>query len=198
MDYPAAKAYILGRLKKELSKDLYYHGVHHTIDVLNVTIDLCDAEMISPYETVLLKTAALYHDCGFLDTNVGHEEAGCQIARASLDHFYYSKKEIERICGMIMATKIPQTPYNKLEEIICDADLDYLGRNDFKKIGNSLFKELKAYNVLQTEEEWNVMQVTFLENHHFFTETNKSQRAPEKAKHLKKLKKIVAGYKKNC
>ena len=35
------------------------------------------------------------------------------------------------------ATKIPQTPLTKLEEIICDADLDYLGREDFFEISRS-------------------------------------------------------------
>ena len=63
---------------------------------------------------------------------------------------------------MIMATKIPQSPRNGLEEIICDADLDYLGRDDFYEIGATLFEELKAYNVLQNEREWNRIQVKFL------------------------------------
>ena len=58
----------------------------------------------------------------------------------------------EQICGMIMATKIPQSPKNYLEQILCDADLDYLGRDDFYDIGGTLFKELKTYNVLDTEE----------------------------------------------
>jgi len=196
MDYPAAKAFILGKLERGLSKDLYYHGLHHTLDVLNVTIQLCASENISPYETVLLKTAALYHDSGFLTNNTNHEKHGCEIVRKHLLQFHYSPKEIEKICGMIMATKIPQSPKNILEEIICDADLDYLGRNDFETIGNTLFKELKAYKVLSTEEQWNRMQVSFLQGHTFFTQTNKKTRDPVKQKHLQGLKEIVAGYEK--
>ena len=37
---------------------------------------------------------------------------------------------------LILATKVPQKPKNKLEKIICDADLDYLGREDFDNISD--------------------------------------------------------------
>ena len=93
-----------------------------------------------------------------------------------------------------MATKIPQSPKNKLEAIICDADLDYLGRDDFYDIGNTLFEELKAYNILQTEEAWNKLQVKFLENHSFFTNTNRRRRAPRKGKYLRELRALVKNY----
>jgi len=197
MDYPAAKAFILSNLEQRLSEKLYYHGIHHTLDVLRVTVTLCAAEKIPAYETTLLKTAALYHDCGFITNNINHEQHGCDIVKSNLGQFHYTDFEIEQICGMIMATKVPQSPSGLLEEIICDADLDYLGRHDFNKIGNTLFEELKAYKVLTSEEEWNQMQIRFLESHTFFTKTNKQTRAPQKAKHLENLKEIVNGYKKN-
>jgi hypothetical protein len=119
---------------------------------------------------------------------------GCDLVREHLPRFGYNKEEIERICGMIMATKIPQSPNNHLEEIICDADLDYLGRDDFYSIGQSLFEELQAYNVVQDIETWNRIQVGFLTSHGFFTKTNKKRRASVKAEYLEELKEIVAGY----
>ena len=194
MEYNDAKQFILGKLEKELKPDLFYHGMRHTLDVLNITEELCAAEKINPYETFLLKTAALFHDAGFTINNKNHEELGCDLVRKHLPQFGYTDEEIERICGMIMATKIPQSPKNRLEEIICDADLDYLGRDDFYSIGESLFQELKAYNVLQDIETWNRIQVSFLTAHGFFTETNKARRAPVKAEYLEELKEIVAGY----
>lgn len=196
MNYTAAKKFILNKLEKELSDKLYYHGIHHTLDVLNITMELCDAENISPYNRILLKTAALFHDSGFVVNNVEHEKLGCEIVRKNLPRFNYLEEDIEKICGMIMATKIPQSPKNNLEEIICDADLDYLGRQDFKSIGKTLFDELKAYNVLDEEEAWNRIQVGFLEKHRFFTVTNLSRRKPVKQSHLEELKVIVAGYEK--
>lgn len=191
MNYHAAKAFILDKLRRELSEKLTYHGIHHTLDVLAVVGELCQLEAIPPYETILLKTAVLFHDSGFVTTTTGHEEAGCKIARKTLPKYNYTEEEIERICGMIMATMIPQSPKNKLEEIICDADLDYLGREDFYTIGQTLFEELKTFNILDTEEKWNQVQVSFLENHTFFTKTNQERRAPVELKYLQEIKSIL-------
>lgn len=173
---------------------LTYHCYGHTMDVFNITKELCKEEKISKYETKLAKTAALFHDSGFMNTIKNHEEEGCQIARKHLPDFDYTDKEIEIICGMIMATKIPQSPKNKLEEIICDADLDYLGREDFYSIGNSLFEEFKSQGVVSNEEDWNRLQIGFLKAHHYFTPTNLNRRAPKKKVFLEKLEEVVQTY----
>jgi predicted metal-dependent HD superfamily phosphohydrolase len=194
MDYRGAKDFILNKLRKELSPTLHYHGIHHTMDVLVITEQLCLAESITPYDTLLLKTAALYHDAGFIRSSIEHERHSCDIARENLPEFHYPSQAIEKICGMIMATKIPQTPRNFLEEIICDADLDYLGRNDFYTIGHTLFQELKANEVLETEEAWNRLQLKFLKEHHFFTSTSQNKREKKKLEHLSQIEEIVAQY----
>ncbi len=193
MDYKGAKAEILNLLDG-LSEDLYYHGKRHTLDVLQMTGEICHLEGIDPYHTRLLETAALLHDSGFTINNLNHEELGCGITRELLPKHGYTLGEIEMICSMIMATKIPQSPKSKYEEIICDADLDYLGRNDFHTIGSSLFKELVAYKVLDDIKVWNRIQVKFLGNHTYFTETNRARRQPIKQKFLEELKEIVAAY----
>ncbi|MEM1216569.1 MAG: HD domain-containing protein [Bacteroidota bacterium] len=148
MNYQAAKDFILEKLRTELADELYYHGLHHTLDVLAVTEELAELLDIAPHERVLLRTAALYHDAGFTVSATEHELRGCEIARAHLPGFGYRPADIERICGMITATKIPQSPQNQLEEILCDADLDYLGRDDFYPIGATLFDELHARKVI--------------------------------------------------
>lgn len=194
MNYHAAKAFILDKLERELSPRLTYHGLHHTLDVLQATEDLGQREGILPYHLMLLKTAALFHDSGFTISNQNHESMGCQIAQEILPNFGYLPEDIGPICGMIMATKIPQNPQNHLENILCDADLDYLGREDFYAIGNTLFEELKAYNILNTTEAWNRLQVSFLEKHTFFTLTNQHRRNPRKGRYLAELKALVATY----
>lgn len=195
MDYRAAKQFILARLRADLSSHLHYHGLHHTMDVHKVANELCEMEGIRGHELILVKTAALYHDAGFVkDKHAGHEHEGCLMVRADLPRFGYSEPDIELICGMIMATKIPQSPQNHLEEILCDADLDYLGRDDFYKIGNSLFEELQAYHLIGDEQAWNRLQVSFLTAHRFHTRTNKSLREPVKQAYLRDLQELVASY----
>lgn len=195
MDYRAAKNFILARLRLELSDQLHYHGLHHTLDVLRVAKSLCEYEGVHGQGLILVKTAALFHDCGFVkNKHAGHEYEGCLIARASLPGFGYSNASIEAICGMIMATKIPQSPTNLLEEIICDADLDYLGREDFYPIGETLYDELNAYHLISGEQAWNRLQVSFLHNHRFHTKTNRSLREPVKQVYLEELRGLVATY----
>lgn len=195
MDYRAAKIYILARMRTELSAQLLYHGLHHTLDVLQAAKALCDSEGVRGHSRTLVKTAALFHDAGFVhNKHAGHEYEGCIMARAVLPGFGYCGEDIETICGMIMATKIPQSPTNLLEEIICDADLDYLGREDFYDIGATLFQELSAYNLLHGEQSWNRLQVNFLTAHHFHTNTNKTLREPVKRQYLEELKSLVASY----
>ena len=99
---------------------------------------------------------------GFIKTYKGHEQEGCKLARKHLPDFGCSAEDVERICSMIMATEIPQNPTNLLEQVICDADLDYLGTDRFKKIGDTLLKELTARGQGMDLESWNKLQLDFL------------------------------------
>ena len=194
MDALGAKAYILERLRTELPKERTYHSLGHTLDVYASAIDIAEQEGISGEDLVLLKTAALYHDCGFIMHGIDHEEHGCALVREHLPRFGYSAEQVRRICDMIMATRIPQAPRNKLSRILCDADLDYLGRGDFEVIGSTLFAEMRTFGVLKTEREWNQLQVRFLERHTYFTRTNKQLREPVKQAHLVVLRTWLAEH----
>jgi uncharacterized protein len=194
MQYQAAKTFILNELDHHLSPSLLYHGKHHTLDVLKVTRQLCVLERVGRQNTLLLKTAALFHDTGFMRSTKDHEWHGCDIARTFLPQFGYTTADIEAICGMIMATKIPQSPKTSLEAILCDADLDYLGRPDFYPIGQTLFQELKNLGVLHDEQTWNRIQVNFLSAHQFFTPTNIAAREPVKQQYLNELRMLISTY----
>jgi putative nucleotidyltransferase with HDIG domain len=186
--------YVVGKLKRELAKDLYYHGLHHTLDVLRSAEMIAKEEKISDADMVLLKVAVLYHDIGFTKVYKNHEEVGCDMAREDLPGFGFSKEEIEIICGMIMATRIPQNPTTQLERIIADADLEYLGTGTFDRISRTLFDEIKIYLNVESERQWNIIQMNFLKSHHYYTDFCIKNREAEKQKHLKGIVKIVESY----
>ena len=195
MNYRGAKNFIISKLKAELPSQLYYHGLHHTKDVLRIATSLCVAERVTGRMATLVKTAALLHDAGFVkNKHAGHEQQGCEIAKEVLPEFEYTPEDIDLICGMIMSTKIPQSPTSIYEKILCDADLDYLGRTDFYPIGRSLFDELTAYKLINDETAWNHLQVGFLSAHKYHTFTNRTLRDPVKKRHLQELEQIVAKY----
>lgn len=192
MNIVDTEQFIVNVLASELSPTLYYHGLHHVMDVVRAAEWIAQAEGITDQESLtLLKTAALFHDVGFLFAYKGHEEAGCTYVQQMLPDFGYTPAQIAIISGMIMATRIPQAPQTKLEEILCDADLDYLGRDDFEPIARSLYEELKARDLITDELAWNRIQVSFLSSHHYWTRTAISARQAAKEQQLTVLRGLI-------
>ena len=188
MQFEKVKKFVLGKLRKELPQNLTYHSLGHIKDVYGAAETLAELENVTGEDLTLLLTAVLFHDSGFLVQQKEHERISCELARQYLPAYAYNPEQIERICGMIMATQIPQTPHNKLEKIICDSDLDYLGRDDFFTIGDKLYDELCMYGIISNENEWNKLQVKFLEAHKYFTPAAKKLRKAKKDEHLALVK----------
>ncbi|MBT8219916.1 MAG: HD domain-containing protein [Bacteroidia bacterium] len=189
--YLRLRKHILTGLRERLSSKLTYHGVHHTLDVLRVTNAYLRRNKIVGREAKLIRIGALIHDYGFTETYKNHEEKGCEIAQEIMPQYGFTQKDIDFVKGLIMATKVPQNPKTEFEKIICDADLDYLGRNDFKPIASSLFRELQNFNILSDINEWNKLQVKFLEGHHYHTTFAQKNREPKKRKRISYLKALI-------
>jgi uncharacterized protein len=180
---------LLSVLSEKLDPRLTYHNLSHTKDVMQQAERIALGENITDkQELMLLKVASLFHDSGFLYVYRHHEERSCSILEEYLQDGDFNPEEIGRIKGMIMATQIPQTPHNLMEKIICDADLDYLGRDDFEPISKGLKEEFLIYNVIQHESDWDPLQIGFFEAHNYFTETCRRDRTPKKLQHLHMLK----------
>ena len=169
MHYDQAYSFLIDKLERELSPDLTYHNAQHTISVLHATQVLCEHENLDQYHTKILITAALFHDAGFLRSYHDHEEKSCHLAKEYLPQFGYVEKDIDNICRLIMATKLPQQPSDVFESVICDADLHYLGTDDYFLIAENLFKEYKTLDIVKNREEWKRMQIQFFNSHRYFT-----------------------------
>jgi class 3 adenylate cyclase len=182
---------IMTKLDKGLPKNLYYHNVKHTIDVMVQTEILAISERVTREEMLLLKTASLFHDTGFLIGYDDHEFLSIKMAKDILPQYMYSEEQIAVICDLIFVTKLPPVPRNKLEMIMCDADLDYLGRNDFIPVSQNLFREMYERGKIRSIEEWNRQQYSFISQHNYFTETAQKIREVNKQEVLKELKKMI-------
>jgi len=191
-DFEGAKSYILGRLEKELSQNLFYHGVHHTRDDVLLAFErLSEIEGVSEEDLLLGKTAALYHDVGYLEQYAKNEPIGVRIARETLPGFGYAPNQIERVGEVIMATqlqmvdgKLIQIPDKKdlLQMIMCDADLDSLGRPDFYITGENL-----------SPAQWFPVQLAFQESHSYFTNAAHRLRNEGKQKNIRELLELLEG-----
>ncbi|NLL28743.1 MAG: HD domain-containing protein [Bacteroidales bacterium] len=191
MEYERLKEYMMKLLKRGLASNLYYHGIHHTIDVMRATEEIAKAEKIAGTDKTILMTAALFHDAGYLVRYKENEHISADICWKLLPHFGYTPSEISMIAQMIMSTAMPQSPKNKFDFIICDADLDYLGRDDFFIRGCNLRREWKEYGMDMTIRDWYLQQIDFLANHKYYTATSNIKRAEKKQKHLESLIKML-------
>ncbi len=182
---------ILDRLEKELPRYLYYHNVKHTVDVVTEVELIGWAEGLDDEGILLLKTAALFHDAGHIVGYDEHEYHGTELARKLLPGYGYLEEQIEKICQIIMATKLPPQPQDIYQEIICDADLDYLGRSDMIPVSNTLYKELSEQKKIGSLNDWNKLQIKCISAHTYFTSTARSLREVNKQKQIERIKKLI-------
>ncbi|NEU08310.1 HD domain-containing protein [Flavihumibacter sp. R14] len=186
-EFEKVKSIVLERLSG-LNTNLTYHCLDHTLDVVQQSERIAGEENIANCRDLyLLKVAALYHDTGFLETYANHELKSCEIFLADSENFDLSIQEKSIITNLIMATQIPQLPATLLEKIICDADLDYLGRDDFFSIGDNLRREFLSYNIVANDEQWEQLQIKFLQKHQYHTESSQKLREPNKQMNFAKL-----------
>jgi uncharacterized protein len=192
IDFTGARDYIVQKLSGLLPSDLYYHGVNHTVnDVILAVKEHAKAAGINSEELLLLETAAYYHDCGYLRQYYFNEPVAVEIAAEALPGFGYSVGQIEMIGRIIMATQLPQKPESFLEKIMCDADLDSLGRDDFFITSHCLRLELAAYGQPTNVYEWYEKQLVFLESHTYFTEVARAVRDAGKKRNIEEIMKLL-------
>lgn len=182
---------VISDLENNLPSWLHYHSTAHTIYVLEQAIFLAKQENVSDRDLFLLKIAALYHDAGFMTNRKNHEKTGCRIAAEELPEFSLTSAEIQKICGMIMATRLPQKPTTHLEKILADADLEYLGTNRFKEISHQLYRETLHSQPDLSKQQWKEIEIKFLSNHHYHTDFCRKYREPKKQENLEQLRREV-------
>jgi len=182
---------VLDKLEKELPDFLFYHNVKHTIDVVTEVELIGWAEGCTDEEILLLKTAALFHDAGHTVSYDDHEYHGTLLVKEMLPAYGYSEEQLEKICRIIMSTKLPPKPGDLLEQIICDSDLDYLGRSDFIPVSNTLYEELKAQDKITNLNDWNKMQVKFISGHQYFTATARQLREVNKKLQIERIRSLI-------
>lgn len=190
---PKLKCFIIDKLARELSPHLYFHSVAHTRDdVLPAAESLALHSGVSGEDLLLLQTAALFHDVGYLQCYENNEPLAAASAREVLPAFDYQPEQIEIIAGIIMKTAMPQQPETLLEQIMCDADMDSLGRTDFWELSMKLCRELAFFGQKIEAEDWLHIQLEFLESHSYFTQAAQHLRNAGKAENIRDLREKIA------
>jgi len=192
--YAAAVNHALERLQRELPPTLLYHDFRHTAgDVLPAAERLAALSGVDGEDLQLLRVAAAYHDLGYIDLYWQHELASLRIAAQTLPEFGLPPTQIDRVLGLIVATRLPQSPRDLLEEILADADLDSLGRDDYFEMSELLRRELELRGQPRPPRQWQEAQVVFLKQHTYFTDAARQLRQPTKDEIITRLEVSLSG-----
>lgn len=189
IDFQQMRRDIMNRLRSLLPEDLVYHDLNHTMNVEKAAIRFAKLEGVDEESMQLLQTAVLYHDSGFILRYDDNEQFAMQLAQSNLPRFGYTPEQITKVIQIIASTRHGAKPKNLLEQIMCDADHDYLGRADYYNVAKKLRLEMANYGKSMTEKEWIKFQLEYLENiHRFYTETAQNIRVQGKKYRIAELK----------
>lgn len=192
-DFEAARQYALDRLQRELASLVTYHSLAHTRDEVAPAADQFAAlEGVTGEDLLLLRTAAFYHDIGYVEQHHDHEAASARIVATVLPGLGYSPAQIEVIAGIIRATRLPQEPHTLLEQVMADADLSILGQADYLSHNAALREELAAFGLAMTDAQWYGSQLQFIRDHRYFTAAARSLRDAQKQVNIAAIAALLA------
>ena len=181
-------------LSNKLDSKYHYHNLHHTKRVINSAKQIGNHYNLSRDDWRDLLTACLLHDYGFIKSHIDHEEIGAQISKEILPGYYFSDDHIESVSSLILITKVEEKPSNLLESIIRDADLEYIGSDDFEKISEYLKKEWLECGVVDNENQFYKIQYEFLLSHNFYTAYMQEKGRDQKIKNIKYAKIVMESH----
>jgi predicted metal-dependent HD superfamily phosphohydrolase len=192
MNVSEAEKYAVKLLEEKLPKGYTYHNLRHTVDVATSSERIARIEGVSEEDILLIQTASYFHDIGIIEDYHGHEVISAEMAKNILPEFGYTSNEISVILKLILATQMPQIAHNTLEQIICDADLDYLGREDYFNISTMLRQEwINVHANYCDDKEWYGLQKEFLTKHVYHTKAAQKLRNAGKEQNLQKINSII-------
>jgi HD-GYP domain-containing protein (c-di-GMP phosphodiesterase class II) len=184
-----AQALVTDLLLNKLSKNIKFHTLQHTQEVVAACETLAKYERIGEDDRFALLLAAWFHDTGYTHgEGKGHETVSLDLANEFMNAREVDETIKQKVAGCINATRMPQTPTGNLENIICDADLFHLGTSAFGEKNKLLLEELNDFagNNL-SKKEWRKINIKFLKVHKYFTDYGKEKLQPVKENHLAEL-----------
>jgi HD superfamily phosphodiesterase len=183
--------FIIDRIDQELTNNYYFHTSKHTKDIYTQAELLGRAENISHEEMLLVRTAALLLDIGFISDYNNHINHSVTFAREILPKFKYSSDQTEAICNLLFATNTENSSPSIQESILIDARYNYFGRVDYTEKIQNLIKEIKAWVPEFNEKEFIVQQINRMKKFTFLTSTAKLLQEVPSKEQIKKLEELL-------
>jgi predicted metal-dependent HD superfamily phosphohydrolase len=183
------KTHVEHLFQTRANEQLVYHNLTHTEHVVKHAVEIGNFYQLSDRDFFIVQCASWFHDVGYLDGYEQHEKKGAEAAGIFLRGIGVDEESIQEIQGCIMATKMPQSPKNLLQQIVCDADLYHLGSEDFKERNKMMRKETIAVWQKEIDKNlWRLGTLQLLESHHYHTQYCIDKLTARKNKTMRSLK----------
>lgn len=180
--------FVSNLLQDKLPEIYVYHTIHHAKYVVSAIKTIGSAEGLSENDINIVILAGWFHDTGHIISYAHHEEESSKIAREFLANENVDEEIIAQVVGCIMATRIPQMPKNKLEEVICDADLCHIADADYYTYADLMREEKKSIEHMKiSRKDFDKVSVIFFNQHVFFTNYGKTILQEGKDKNYKMI-----------
>lgn len=184
--------FIENLFKDKLSPAFLYHNYKHTQEVVANAEILANADNLNEEEKEILMVACWFHDSGYTEDIMLHEEKSCEIAAEFLKAEGVNDDFIRRVKELIMSTKVCCKPDNRIENIIRDADSSHLGSEDYFTYSDNLRKEWEqTLGKNFSKKKWNLDNLRFFRFHQFNTNYAKQNWNPIKEKNLQKIENML-------
>jgi len=193
--------YIRELFRDELPEGIKYHDANHTLHptkgVVAAANRIAISENISEHDRELLITAAYFHDTGYIREYEKNEPIAARMAGRILKLIGYKPNEVVKVQKMILSTDLEREPKTHLEKILCDADLDPFGREDFFKMDGKLREGRRTRGIdVSDEAKWYKGTLEIIKKHQYYTESQKKLREKEKQENIKRLLKKLENIEK--
>ena len=181
--------HVLAYFQSHEDPTFVYHNLVHTQGVVKAAIQIANYYRLEEKELFIVTTAAWFHDAGYFEDYTQHERRGVEKAVSFLQKIGVDQETIDAVRGCILATMMPQRPNNKLEQIVCDADLFHFGTEEFPERNKLMRKEVEIKKGTSiSKEEWRLGTIRLLEAHHYFTDYAIALLSEKEKEHLDNLR----------
>ncbi|MBC6110530.1 HD domain-containing protein [Pedobacter fastidiosus] len=192
LDLDALKLIVKELFEQKLSPTMLFHNYEHTLLVYKAVNEIGINANLTDSELKVLQVSALFHDTGYTEKYFGHEDASIEIVKDYLEKFGADLQFIESVQACIFATKYPQVPTSKLEQIICDADFYHFSLPNYLSFAKALKEEWAVHICVDyTEESWNRLNLEMLQKHQYFTDYGQNVLQSKKEENIRTLVNFV-------
>jgi uncharacterized protein len=183
-----ASSFVTSLLSGQLPAEMYFHNLMHTQDVVNAAEEIGRNSGVDKKEMDIVKLAAWFHDTGYCYAYTGHEDNSIAIAATFLKQQNCDEDIINGVMDCIVSTKMPQLPQNLVEQVMCDADMFHLAKDDYLNYALRLRMEWEAkLPKKHTDEEWRELNLNWMIRHKYFTKYGQTVLQEKKLANIDRL-----------